>query len=316
MSFDRIARRVIVESGISEYAITPQYVVDYWIGEAYKEIVSQLRYADINKQANDVITTVAQYNTGTVAITQGSVSVVGTGTTFTAAMIGRFITFGSSSVWYKIAAVPDATTLTLDDAVVDNTNTGLGFVIAQRFYEVDANLRWITDAKLMGRYDLIKTSQEKLDEMFPARLQRPSLPQYWAPAGYNTAQSARLIEIFPPSQRAERIELTGYLNVDEPTLATQTHPDIGDTIVFQRTLGFALRFKAQRESDNPDHVRALLALASAAGSVADRLVQELLNRAAADRPQPRIRVRIGEYYSQRDPIMTAEDEVFYRSPYN
>lgn len=56
----------------------------------------------------------ADYTTGTVSITAGAKAVTGVGTTFTAAMVGRFIRFDDGdNLLYEIAAYTDATHITL-----------------------------------------------------------------------------------------------------------------------------------------------------------------------------------------------------------
>ena len=65
--------------------------------------------------------TIADYTTGTiVSVANGGVAVVGSGTSWTADMVGRYIqitettaALGGDGFWYEIAAVGSATTLTL-----------------------------------------------------------------------------------------------------------------------------------------------------------------------------------------------------------
>lgn len=55
------------------------------------------------------------YVTGSiVSVANGGTAVVGVGTTWTSAMIGRYIKITSYPIWYKISAVGSNTTLTLD----------------------------------------------------------------------------------------------------------------------------------------------------------------------------------------------------------
>lgn len=57
------------------------------------------------------------YTDGTITtLANGSKAVTGTNTTFTAAMVGRYLKITSDGNWYKIAAFGSATTLTLDKA--------------------------------------------------------------------------------------------------------------------------------------------------------------------------------------------------------
>lgn len=61
---------------------------------------------------------VADYTTGTVALTQGSNVVTGSGVTFTPAMVGRWFTITDTTVpgqgyWYRVTGYTDATHVTL-----------------------------------------------------------------------------------------------------------------------------------------------------------------------------------------------------------
>ena len=62
---------------------------------------------------------VADYTTGTALCTSGSAAVVGTSTTWTAAMVGRWFTITDTTkpgqgYWYRVATFTDATNITLD----------------------------------------------------------------------------------------------------------------------------------------------------------------------------------------------------------
>lgn len=62
---------------------------------------------------------VPDYLTGTVSLTNGSATITGSGTTFTPAMVGRWITVTDTSVpgegyWYRIGAYVSATVLTME----------------------------------------------------------------------------------------------------------------------------------------------------------------------------------------------------------
>lgn len=59
--------------------------------------------------------TAADYTTGTVsAIANGAVAITGSGTTWTAAMVGRYIRITSEGQWYKIATRVSDTAITID----------------------------------------------------------------------------------------------------------------------------------------------------------------------------------------------------------
>ena len=56
----------------------------------------------------------ANYNTGTVSMTNGSNAVVGVGTTFTSAMVDRRFKIDGETTWYTVSGFTDATHITLD----------------------------------------------------------------------------------------------------------------------------------------------------------------------------------------------------------
>lgn len=80
--------------------------------------------------------TIADYTTGTVTITAGSASVVGVGTVFTSAMVGRWFSISDPTVpgqgyWYRISAFTDTTHITLTQAWSGSAGSGALFRIGE-----------------------------------------------------------------------------------------------------------------------------------------------------------------------------------------
>jgi len=76
------------------------------------------------------------YTTGTVAVTNGSDAVVGTGTAFIAAMVGRYFQITSASgdgLWYKVDTRTDNTHITLENYYQGDSGSGLNYKIAEAF---------------------------------------------------------------------------------------------------------------------------------------------------------------------------------------
>lgn len=79
---------------------------------------------------------VADYATGTVTATQGSVTVTGSGTTFTPAMVGRWFTITDTTsygqgYWYRVTAYVSATQISLEEAYQGTTGSGLTYNIGE-----------------------------------------------------------------------------------------------------------------------------------------------------------------------------------------
>lgn len=79
--------------------------------------------------------TAADYTTGSIAVTNGSAAVVGTGTTLTAQMVGRtlFVADGGDQegIGYKIASFTDTTHVTLENTYAGLTGSGKSYVIGE-----------------------------------------------------------------------------------------------------------------------------------------------------------------------------------------
>lgn len=79
--------------------------------------------------------TQADYTTGTITLTNGSATVTGSGTTFTAKMVGRTLLVedaGSDDfIGYKVAGFAGTTSLTLENAYGGSTGAGLTYRIGE-----------------------------------------------------------------------------------------------------------------------------------------------------------------------------------------
>lgn len=84
-------------------------------------------------EAGDRDLTNDAYTTGTVTLTNGSATVTGSGTTFTTAMVGRYLKGTVDGVWYRIAAFGSTTSLTLENVFEGTTGSGLSYTINEAF---------------------------------------------------------------------------------------------------------------------------------------------------------------------------------------
>lgn len=90
----------------------------------------------ITYEATDRDLSVDKYTTGTVALTNGSATVTGTGTTFTKAMIGRYFQVtddDGDKLWYRVADRTSATALTLENVYEGETDATVNYQIAEAF---------------------------------------------------------------------------------------------------------------------------------------------------------------------------------------
>ncbi len=113
---------------------------DTLINDAYRATVALRDFDFEQKTGYDF--TIADYTTGTVdAATNASKTVTGSGTTWTAAMAGRYIQIASTgdSLWYRIDSVESTTSMTLANAYNGTTigpAAAASYIIRKKFYSL------------------------------------------------------------------------------------------------------------------------------------------------------------------------------------
>lgn len=315
-TFDEIARKIIVEATLEPHGIVPEFVIDAWLVSRYRRVIDRMPFGSITFQGDEVIITEPMYSTGSVSVTQGSIAVVGVGTTFDISMIGKYIRFGVTRGWYQIADFVDATHITLESTYADVTRSDSSFFIATRYYDLPAGVRWIVDGKNISRaVALRKLHRLKMDEMFPDRVAAPSVPLYWSPVKWNQDSARRRIEIYPFANTSYRLEFSGYATIDEPDLDTEPAKDIDERALIEGGLADAFNFRAGKEK-TVEMVRAMLDISSRHERLYMECVDSLVGRDSIDAPPPRVRLAIQRQddFGIRDPLTTAEQEIFNRPP--
>lgn len=90
----------------------------------------------INYAANARDLSVDSYTTGTIATTNGGATITGSGTTFTAAMVGRYfqVTDGTGDGnWYRITGFTSTIVLTIENKYDGSSVSGKSYIIAEIF---------------------------------------------------------------------------------------------------------------------------------------------------------------------------------------
>lgn len=103
------------------------------------------------------------YTTGTVAVTTGTGAVTGTGTTFTASMVGKPFKAAGHTKWYRVKTYSSGTSIVIENDSDDETSYYDGGTIgAGAAYEVQANTKLaVTSSTIAGH---LATMSQMLDE--------------------------------------------------------------------------------------------------------------------------------------------------------
>lgn len=110
---------------------------------------------------------------GTITTVQLSPTITGIGTAFTAGMIGSKFAVALNSPFYRITAVPNATTLTLERPYLELGQTGIGGLVYQDEYNLPTAASNLVQAFLIvnqGYGPLLSISQARMRENFPVQV--------------------------------------------------------------------------------------------------------------------------------------------------
>ena len=122
-----------------------QFLARDWINNAFRRVAERRAWTWLQKRGQFLTATV--YDTGTVAVTHNSTAVVGTGTTFTAAMAGRQFKIAGSPI-YTIATFTNGTNLVLDDEYGGDTDATAEYQIYKCYMDMPTDFH-----SFMGIWD-------------------------------------------------------------------------------------------------------------------------------------------------------------------
>jgi hypothetical protein len=111
--------------------LPPKLAQDF-IVNAFRRLAEMRRWSWMVKFSQFIAPQV--YSTGTIAVTNGSTTVTGTSTVWTASMVGRQFRTGLASPIYTIATFNSATSMDLDTPFGGPTATGSSYAIYQCYF--------------------------------------------------------------------------------------------------------------------------------------------------------------------------------------
>jgi hypothetical protein len=198
-----------------------------WISRRYHTLAAKMRLRHLQRVGEVVVPGVVKV--GTVTVVKNSSAVVGVGTGWTAALVGRF--FRVANGWYEVLAVPNATTLTLVNTYLEENGSGVGYAIIPRKVALPMGVRQVGQFRNIkqGGYLQVVGLQE-LDMWEPQRNEIGNGIRYVSEVGYSDAgatQGQRLYEFYPYPVDAQLISFTYFAEPEEFTEASWI-PDVVD----------------------------------------------------------------------------------------
>jgi len=162
-----------------------------WINNAFRRVAERRSWSWLIKR--DQFLAVDAYSTGTASVTHNSTAIVGTGTTFTAAMVGRQFRISGSPI-YTVATYTDGTHITLDDEYGGDTDGTASYQIFKCWYAVPTDFHsfrslWNTESPL---HIPTVVTQRELNNWDPSRDNQgdpycAAFYDYYVPSGETVA---------------------------------------------------------------------------------------------------------------------------------
>jgi hypothetical protein len=174
--------------------------------------------------------TVIPYSTGTVSVAADGV-VTGVGTTFTSAMVGRWMRVYYDDCIFEIQTYSSSTSLTLRDWTGEVVAAGTSYSIFKTIYNADSLFGELHD--VIYQIPLKKRSQLYFNELDPGRTSTGSSPTDWAFAGVTSAGVIQF-EIWPVPTSVISLRMDGKIKAS--TLGDSDTPYLPEDLIEAKAL--------------------------------------------------------------------------------
>ena len=222
MTVEELAREVVGSLDIEEGYL----ICQKWISRRYQELAARMHLRHLMQLGE--VTVPGAYRTGTITVTKGSANVVGVGTAWTNALVGRFLRRAND--WHEVLSVTDATHLTLKSPYQEATASGVSYHIVPRRVPMPAGVRHIEDFRngFSGGY-LELLGLAELDLRDPSRRLISNFTEIAAEIGVDntTNPDVRLFEFYPYPQNDLHLSFT-YRATPQEFVMSDTLPEVID----------------------------------------------------------------------------------------
>ena len=174
--------------------------------------------------------TIIPYATGTVSVNAAG-TVTGVGTTFTSAMVGRWMRVYYSDAIFEIDTYTGATEILLKKWTGDVVAAGTSYSIFKTIYNADALFGELHD--IIYQMPLKKKSQSYFNKLDPSRLSTGSSPTDWAFAGVTSAGVIQF-EIWPVPTSVISLRMDGKIKAS--TLGDSDSPYLPEDLIEAKAL--------------------------------------------------------------------------------
>lgn len=209
----------------------------------------------------------APYETGTVALTEGSQVVTGSGTAFSANLVPNnvFIPSGRQET-YVVSTVDSATQFTLEGEYAGDTASGVSYQVVKPIFTLPANCEHVQSIVLDGVGELIPIGTQELRRKQASAAVLVGVPRYFSEVGRRAADGLRTVEVWPAPGERYAIQLSYGVQIMKLEDSSDNYPLIPDrhrVVLYYGALSEMYRYmsnQAKAESAERDFIQTLVAM--------------------------------------------------------
>ena len=237
MTYATLKTRLILQTGLSDI------LIGQFLSESYKTYQEIYPYWSFLRK-NTTLTTVVPYATGTCA-TAVTTTITGTGTTWTTAMVGRYIKVNDDFQFYKIATRNSNTEILIETAYADGAKTAQTYSIFKHIFSLATDFREMISPVFETK--LVEATIEDLDRADPGRdTQDRSRTYTYLGLDSNNIQE---IELYPVPSAAHMYRYR-YWAKPFTLSAGSDVPLLPDSLLINKTLSTAYLHLATEDKKN------------------------------------------------------------------
>lgn len=214
-TYANITTAVLGKIGITDSDV--ETVVKQALNDILEEVCQASNFSWLYGDGSFITT--KPYETGTVAVTEGSTTITGTGTVWTSGMVGRKFYCGNAT--YKISAYVSSTELTLSTNYAGDSNTAATYNIYQDEYSLASDVEDVISMRQENNPQKInKAGSEVLDAYYPQRISF-AYPSIYSINGYDSSGYIK-VALYPIPNQARNIYYRSKKRVTEMSADSDT----------------------------------------------------------------------------------------------
>lgn len=221
--FDTMVDRV--QDLCGSHSLATDAVIGRFVNNRHRSLLESYEWS--RKKGEIILAIVAEENSGTFSVTNGSSTATITGGSLSSADVGKYIRFGSDNDTYYVKAVSgsDVTLGDFNGTTVNyqgTSDTAATYVMFKRWYSLGTGIESIVSAFHQNK--IYERDLEFLDRLDPTRDTTADTPRYFARGPRDQSGTSDLVQIEFWPRASSTIAVTVGIVKGHSDLSSTTNP--------------------------------------------------------------------------------------------